>query len=104
MTVTPTHEPPVAETVQQTPTRSRRRSVITAVALALVIPGWALIAWLAVDMDSDFARLTMPAGPGWDLPNLLAIGVMWSVMMAAMMLPSALPMVLTFVELSERRG
>jgi predicted metal-binding membrane protein len=59
---------------------------------------------MAVDMDSEFAQLTMPAGPDWDPANLLAIGVMWAVMMAAMMLPSALPMVLTFVDLSERRG
>jgi predicted metal-binding membrane protein len=72
--------------------------------LALSILGWALLAWMAVDMDSEFAQLAMPTGPDWDPANLLAIGVMWAVMMAAMMLPSALPMVLTFVDLSERRG
>ena len=104
MTVPPTHEPPAAATGQQTPSRSLRRSVVAVGALALSILGWALLAWMAVDMDSDFAQLTMPTGPDWDLPNLLAIGVMWAVMMAAMMLPSALPMVLTFVDLSERRG
>jgi predicted metal-binding membrane protein len=84
--------------------RILHRSVAAVGALALSILGWALLAWMAVDMDSDFARLTMPTGPDWDLPSVLAIGVMWAVMMAAMMLPSALPMVLTFVDLSERRG
>jgi predicted metal-binding membrane protein len=104
MTAPPSPEPPAAATGRQTPARSLRRSAVAVAALALSLLGWALLAWMALDMDSDFAQLTMPAGPDWDLPNLLAIGAMWAVMMAAMMLPSALPMVLTFVDLSERRG
>lgn len=41
----------------------------------------------------------MPASARWTLPNVLAILAMWAVMMAAMMLPSALPMALTFVNM-----
>jgi predicted metal-binding membrane protein len=38
--------------------------------------------------------MTMPMSPVWSLSNALAIFVMWVVMMIAMMLPSAIPMIL----------
>lgn len=80
---------------------SHRATVAT---LALALCGWAALAWLAFDMDSEVAQWTMPSGPDWDWANLLAIGAMWALMMAAMMLPSALPMIGTFVDASLRRG
>ena len=45
-----------------------------------------------------------PEAGGWSGLNLLAVYLMWSIMMAAMMLPSGLPMVLTFVHLSTVSG
>jgi len=54
-------------------------------------------------MDSPAAQLTMPMAD-WSLVNWLAVFIMWAVMMAAMMLPSAAPMVLCFGELNRRRG
>ncbi|RDJ93117.1 hypothetical protein B4Q13_24155, partial [Lacticaseibacillus rhamnosus] len=61
-------------------------------------------AWLAFDMGHPLAQLTMPMSPQWSAANLLAIVAMWAVMMAAMMLPSALPMVQAFVALCRRNG
>ena len=72
--------------------------------LACALIAWALLAWLAIDMSHPLARLTMPGSPDWSLANGLAILAMWAVMMAAMMLPSALPMILTFVDLAQRAG
>lgn len=72
--------------------------------LTLALAGWSFLAWLVVDMSHPYAQLTMPSSSGWSLANVLAIYVMWGVMMAAMMLPSALPMILTFVRLSRRGG
>jgi predicted metal-binding membrane protein len=72
--------------------------------LAISAVGWALLAWIAFDMSHPVARLTMPASAHWSAANVLAIWCMWAVMMAAMMLPSALPMALAFVELSARTG
>lgn len=72
--------------------------------LALSLIGWALLAWLALDMGHPVAQLTMPASSLWTPANLLAILCMWAVMMAAMMLPSALPAVVTFARLCERGG
>ena len=72
--------------------------------VALTVVGWAFLAWLVIDMGHPVARLTMPMMPQWSVANAVAIWVMWAVMMAAMMLPSALPMILTFVDLSARSG
>jgi predicted metal-binding membrane protein len=72
--------------------------------LACALIAWAALAWLAIDMNHPLAQLTMPGSSDWRLANGLAILAMWAVMMAAMMLPSALPMILTFVDLSRRAG
>jgi predicted metal-binding membrane protein len=40
--------------------------------------------------------MAMPRQASWDLPDLGATAVMWSVMMIAMMLPSATPMLVLF--------
>jgi predicted metal-binding membrane protein len=72
--------------------------------LALALMAWAFLAWIAIDMGHPFAQLTMPASSSWTASNVLAIWLMWAVMMAAMMLPSAMPMVLTFVNMSAPGG
>ena len=68
--------------------------------LALVVAGWAALTWLIVDMGHPLAQLTMPMSRAWHVENFLAIITMWAVMMAAMMLPSALPMVQIFANAS----
>ena len=72
--------------------------------LALALVGWLFLAWLLIDMSHPLAQLTMPDSAQWDLSNVAAVWLMWSVMMAAMMLPSALPMILSFVHLAARSG
>jgi predicted metal-binding membrane protein len=72
--------------------------------LALALLGWVFLAWVTLDMSHPFAQLTMPGTSTWSPANVLAILSMWAVMMAAMMLPSALPMMLTFIDLSARSG
>ena len=58
--------------------------------LAASVAAWAFLAWIAVDMGHPLVQLTMPGAPDWSVLNVLAVFVMWTVMMAAMMLPSAL--------------
>lgn len=70
--------------------------------LAVSVIGWAFLAWIAVDMGHPVAQLTMPGSSSWSAASVVAIWTMWAVMMAAMMLPSAVPMILTFVDLSIR--
>jgi predicted metal-binding membrane protein len=72
--------------------------------LFLSVTGWAFLAWIAFDMGHPFAQLMMPGSPDWSAASVFAIWLMWAIMMAAMMLPSALPMILTFVHLAKRNG
>lgn len=76
----------------------------TAIVAALVLGGWAFLFWGALDMTSPQARLMMPASSQWAPANVVAVFAMWAVMMAAMMLPAALPMILTFAHLNRRNG
>ena len=54
-------------------------------------------------MDSPAVQLMMPMS-AWSVANWLAVFTMWTVMMAAMMLPSAAPMVLCFAALNRKRN
>jgi predicted metal-binding membrane protein len=76
------------------------RRTIALLALALIC--WLFLVWLVVDMGHPVAQLTMPDSPQWNAANVAAIWSMWSIMMGAMMLPSALPMILSFVHLAAR--
>jgi predicted metal-binding membrane protein len=72
---------------------------LTLVILVASVLAWAVLAWLVIDMGHPLAQLTMPATASWSAANVIAICAMWAVMMAAMMLPSALPMILSFARL-----
>jgi predicted metal-binding membrane protein len=74
------------------------------IVLAASIAAWAMLAWMALDMAHPWVQLTMPGWSQWSLANIAAIFVMWAVMMAAMMLPSALPMIAAFVRLNLQQG
>jgi predicted metal-binding membrane protein len=66
--------------------------------VATVFIGVTLLAWLLV-----LARMRgMDAGPGTDLGSLGWYVGIWITMMAAMMLPSATPMVMLFAKVSEQ--
>jgi predicted metal-binding membrane protein len=72
------------------------------IVLGACIGGWAFLAWLALDMSTPFAQLTMPTSSDWSVAETVAIFSMWAVMMAAMMLPSALPMIVAFAQMGAR--
>jgi predicted metal-binding membrane protein len=93
------------------PTQSARREVDPAALTALVVLVVAALAWiltiaqsgstLAPDASAGVAAMDMVMGLG----SLQSFATTWLVMMAAMMLPSALPLVYEFAHNSEgRRG
>src|SRR6185369_1379141 len=89
--------PSVTTLIAQQPKR-------TIAILLFSVAGWLFLAWIAVDMGHPVAQLMMPGSPDWSDASVLAIWLMWALMMAAMMLPSALPMILTFAHLGRRNG
>ena len=67
------------------------------IALVILLPlvCWAWIVVMARDMYGPMTGASAwMMTPAWDAPHLLLLWAMWAVMMTAMMLPSAAPMIL----------
>ncbi len=57
-----------------------------------------------LDMGSAGMEMVMPAVQPWGMMDFLMMFVMWTIMMFAMMTPSAAPMVLTYTKINRQRG
>lgn len=60
----------------------------------LSVIGWSLLVWSTTHMDAPMVKLMMPMLPAWSAQETVIVWLMWAVMMGAMMLPSAAPMIL----------
>jgi len=66
----------------------------------MVLVAWTYLLHLKSTMaDMDMPGMVMP----WGAVDVLLLFVMWAVMMVAMMVPSAAPMILTFLAVNHRR-
>jgi len=82
---------------------ARDRLVIIAGLATLTAAGWAYLLWLVYG-GADMALMGMPLDERWTAVEVSFAFVMWTVMMVAMMLPSAAPVVLLFAALERRSG
>src|SRR5262245_5736595 len=60
--------------------------------------------WGMRHMDVGMEMVIMPAMQNWTARDLVLVFLMWAVMMVAMMVPSASPVVLLFAEINRRRN
>src|SRR5204862_2846473 len=87
----------------------RERLLIGASLCAIALLGWFYIIYEARRMNvtgvCECMRMKMsgPEFSSWPITTLLPLFFMWVIMMIAMMLPSALPMVLTFAAVARNR-
>jgi predicted metal-binding membrane protein len=79
-----------------------RAAVIVALALVVVVASGYLLAGAGMMHDMGGASMPMSSGP-WTPAHALLVVVMWIAMMAAMMLPSAAPMVLFHAAVARQR-
>jgi len=85
----------------------RDRAVTIAALLAASLLAWA---YILSGAGMDMSSIEMNAMPGmamprsWTLPFFALMFAMWAVMMLAMMLPSAAPMILLFTTIERRRN
>lgn len=75
--------------------------IVTAIGLALVA-SWGFVAWITLDMSHPVVMSMMPVDASWSWGTVGAVFLMWAGMMAAMMIPSAAPMILTFDAIERR--
>lgn len=78
-----------------------RNSLAALIALAAL--GWILILWSVANMSSPVVALMMPMNADWAVLEILVVWLMWAVMMGAMMLPSAIPMLVIHGRISAKR-
>lgn len=82
----------------------RDRLVVVFCVLLVVALSWAYLL-AGAGMVQEMGEMLMPMGTGpWTLGHAVIVLVMWSVMMAAMMLPSAAPMILLYAAMARRRS
>ena len=81
----------------------RDRLLVVAGLSAVVVLSWAyLLAGAGMDMHEMDGMLMPMATPDWTPATFVTMLLMWAVMMAAMMLPSAAPMILLYATISRR--
>jgi len=81
----------------------RDRWVAGAGLVGLAALSWLYLGHMALHMEPGGA-VGMPVARAWDLGEGALTFLMWAVMMVAMMVPSAAPMILTFATINRRQG
>lgn len=81
----------------------RERAVVIGCLLLVIVLSWAYLL-SGAGMMEEMGDMLMPMSSGpWTVGHALLVLLMWAVMMAAMMLPSAAPMILLHGTLARRR-
>jgi predicted metal-binding membrane protein len=80
------------------------RRIAAALLVAASATAWlVLLLWAGPEMHAGGTAMAMPMARQWTPAYAALIAAMWMVMMAAMMLPSASPMILMFDTIGRRR-
>jgi predicted metal-binding membrane protein len=81
----------------------RSRALLALVILIVSALSWLWIARMGVDMYGSMTGASAwMMTPVWDAPHVLLLFLMWTVMMVAMMLPSASPLLLLYNGVAKR--
>ncbi len=85
----------------------RDRAIVGAALLAIALVAWLSLFHLSATMPgmdrADMPGMAMPRVHTWDPVDVVLLFVMWAVMMIAMMVPAATPMILTFAMVQRQR-
>lgn len=81
----------------------RDRLIVTLALFVIAALAWFYMVVLAVDMDNMSMDMSMPMIQAWGFTDFMWNFVMWSVMMVAMMIPSAAPMILSYAAINRRK-
>ncbi len=82
----------------------RDRAIVVSGILGVSALAWAYTAYLAWDMkDMGAGGMAMPQLQPWGGVDFSLTFVMWAVMMVAMMVPTAAPMILVFATINRKR-
>ena len=83
--------------------RRDRRVAVAALAAVVVLAWGYVLLGAGMDMSAAMASAAMPMPMAWSPGHAAVMALMWALMMLAMMLPSAAPMILLHATVSRRR-
>lgn len=78
------------------PPAARSRTLVLSGLLIVTAASWAYLVFLSLHMSDMSSPFAMPMTSAWSASDTALMWVMWAVMMAGMMLPSATPMIITY--------
>ncbi len=81
----------------------RDRMVMVSGLAGISVLAWAYIIYLAWNMQHMDMEMAMPQMQAWGVVDLVLLFAMWAVMMVAMMVPSAVPLILIFASTNRKR-
>jgi predicted metal-binding membrane protein len=81
----------------------RDRTLVVSGLVVISALAWVYLVYLAWDMKQMDMGMAMPLMQAWDVLDLVLLFVMWAVMMVAMMVPSAAPLMLIFATAHRKR-
>ena len=82
-----------------------KERVIIFSGLALItVLAWAYMIHMAMNMTGTGMNMTKPCLMHWGIGDIIHLFVMWTIMMAAMMLPAAAPMIMMFASVNGQRS
>ena len=82
----------------------RDRTIIIFGLIGIVVLAWMYMLYLVLNMGNNLGSLiSMPQTTAWNSADFVFVFIMWAVMMVAMMIPSAGPMIIIFSTLSRKR-
>ncbi len=82
--------------ISATPALRRARSAVVVGMVGFALAAWIYLGWVATQQGDMSSAVAMPMTSAWSPVQLALMVTMWALMMAAMMLPSAVPMVLAY--------
>ena len=79
-------------------------AIVVVGAATIALLGWTYLFYQGWAMQHvDLVTMAMPSTGAWGPMDLLLVFAMWAVMMVAMMVPSATPMLLAFAAITRSR-
>ncbi|MCH8279960.1 MAG: DUF2182 domain-containing protein [Chloroflexi bacterium] len=81
----------------------RDRAVVLAGVIGVAGLAWAYIVYLALSMNDMGSGMAMARLQSWTAADFTLMFLMWAVMMIAMMVPTAAPMILLFATVNRQR-
>ena len=81
----------------------RDRAIVLASIITLTVLAWIYTVYLAGNAAQMPESMAMPSLGHWGAVEFVFMLIMWAIMMVAMMLPSATPMILLFGKICEKR-